>query len=117
MRIFALILVACGSTTTVMDASTTEAGSKDATNDAMQDAMAGDGCAQTWTKCQNCVANSCSMELVACTMNMPCHDALGALATCVNTCGASCKQTFQNAGAQAMTLAACMSASCSADCP
>jgi hypothetical protein len=55
---------------------------------------------------------------VACTMNMPCHDALGALAMCVNTCGAMCKQAFQNAGgAPGMTLAACMSASCSTDCP
>src|SRR5439155_14987123 len=77
---------------------------------------ASDGCAQTWSKCQNCIANGCSMELVACTMNMPCHDALTALAMCVNSCGAMCKQTFQSAsGSAGMNLLAFMSASLAAD--
>jgi hypothetical protein len=119
MRIFALMLVACSSTTTNgMDASTDAGGTdaaRDASNDAIQDATT-DGCAGMWSKCQNCIANSCSMELVGCTMNMPCKDALSVLANCVNTCGASCKQTFQSASGT-MMLAACMSASCATDCP
>lgn len=101
-----------------MDGSASTDGSSGTDSSTTDSAVDTDACKAMWSTCQNCAANNCSMELVACTMDTACKSALTALASCVNACGSNCKQTFQSSSGMAGPgLAVCLASSCAKDCP